>query len=651
MKFLKTPILFLSIFCFMLFYACNEKGAVPTAYNLELDSLSFFSEKLEDTTLPDSLSLYYANKALSITRNKTEIKRHLEILNYKNTLFGKLRQYDSIINCTKESLHINFQLKDSSEIIRNYKFLAYYFGLIQEKDSSYYYYKLGNEMSYQMNDSVNIGKTLAQIAILQSDFGDYKESDKNAVKALDFLKEGDSQYLTYLAAIYNCIAISSRKQGQYNEAIYWYDKAIEVSKSRLNTIKYLNNKANAYRDLKENEIAIRLYDEILLDTLLENNVRLNAQIIDNRAFAKWLSDDKGDVTNELLKAKNMRLQDKDYWGLIASYAHLATVYESINKKRSLEYASKMYNVSKRANSPFDVLEALQKLIAVENSAKAKNYYSEYIRINDSLRKADIKNQNKYAKIKFDSEKNREENLQLRIETVEKDLAFEKEKSNKIISSVVGACMILGLLFLGFYYKKKHKLEKREEVYKTETRIAKKIHDEVANDVVNIMNKIQYTDGPNDKVLDDLERVYMLTRNISRENNEVETGVNFENNLKSMLASFNSNETRVLIKNIHKVELAAMSSEIQIEVFRILQEFLVNMQKHSQATLAVVSFENKKKTYFINYSDNGVGVDLSKINHFGGLHNVETRIDAINGTINFESYINKGFKASLSFKRE
>ena len=45
-----------------------------------------------------------------------------------------------------------------------------------------------------------------------------------------------------------------------------------------------------------------------------------------------------------------------------------------------------------------------------------------------------------------------------------------------------------------------------EVYKTEERIAKKIHDEVANNMVNIMNKVQYTENPKEALLDDLEKV-------------------------------------------------------------------------------------------------------------------------------------------------
>jgi len=78
--------------------------------------------------------------------------------------------------------------------------------------------------------------------------------------------------------------------------------------------------------------------------------------------------------------------------------------------------------------------------------------------------------------------------------------------------------------------------------------------------------------------------------------------------------------------------------------------MVNMQKHSEASLVAISFKNTKNQYLINYSDNGVGVKLETISLKSGIKNVETRIESLNGTINFESYLNNGFKVFISFKK-
>ena len=72
-----------------------------------------------------------------------------------------------------------------------------------------------------------------------------------------------------------------------------------------------------------------------------------------------------------------------------------------------------------------------------------------------------------------------------------------------------------------------------------------------------------------------------------------------------------------------------------------------MKKHSQCSLAVITFKKSKNKLQIDYSDNGIGATLDKINSKNGLQNVENRILSINGTITFDTKSNKGFKTSFT----
>lgn len=522
---------------------------------------------------------------------------------------------------------------------------AYNFSINHKKDSAYYFYKKANEIYVAIPDSLRIGDTLLRLAILQSDLGDYSGSDKTGVEALKYI---DKENEVYLTAIYNCLAISSRKQHDYTEALYWYDKAIKMSSNEGYIIKYLQNKANAFRDLKQYNNSIAILDS--LSKVPIKSKKTKARIIDNLAYTKWLNGDKTTVLKKLEEALKIRLVENDLWGLVASYAHLSEFYKHTNSKLSLVYAKEMYLLATRLKSPSDQLDALDKLISLDNSKDVKKYFASYLRINDSLKTAEVKTKNKFAKLKYDSEKNREENLELKIVTSQKELELEKEKTQNIIGAFSSGIVVLGLLLVGYYRKQKHTQEKRAEVYKTETRIAKKIHDEVANNVVNIMNKVQYTEEPKEKLLDDLEKVYLLTRNISHENNTVDTGSQFLASIKSLLQSFNNNSTTIILKNINNVELELISKEKQIEIYRVLQELMVNMQKHSNATLVALSFKKTNHYFFINYSDNGKGTELETLKSKNGLGNVETRINAIDGNITFESSLNKGFKVFISFKQ-
>lgn len=77
--------------------------------------------------------------------------------------------------------------------------------------------------------------------------------------------------------------------------------------------------------------------------------------------------------------------------------------------------------------------------------------------------------------------------------------------------------------------------------------------------------------------------------------------------------------------------------------------MVNMKKHSGATLVGVRFENSVNQVVISYNDNGVGMAASRFAFKNGLSNVENRINSINGTITFESDHGKGLKVSIQYK--
>jgi organic radical activating enzyme len=106
---------------------------------------------------------------------------------------------------------------------------------------------------------------------------------------------------------------------------------------------------------------------------------------------------------------------------------------------------------------------------------------------------------------------------------------------------------------------------------------------------------------------------------------------------------------VILKNFDDLNWSKTKSITKITIYRILQELLVNMKKHSQSTIVVIGFETKKKTSEINYSDNGIGTaKMLKLKN--GLKNMEYRIKNINGIITFESEFQKGFRVKIIFPK-
>jgi signal transduction histidine kinase len=148
------------------------------------------------------------------------------------------------------------------------------------------------------------------------------------------------------------------------------------------------------------------------------------------------------------------------------------------------------------------------------------------------------------------------------------------------------------------------------------------------------------------LLHNLDTIYSRTRNISKENSTIETGLHYVENLKEMMAGFHTDTVSVLANGMETIQWDTLEKNKKIIVYRIIQELLVNMKKHSQASLVAVSFKKIEKKLHIDYSDNGVGTTLKEINFGNGLQNVENRILTINGTITFDNKSNNGFKTSF-----
>jgi len=116
----------------------------------------------------------------------------------------------------------------------------------------------------------------------------------------------------------------------------------------------------------------------------------------------------------------------------------------------------------------------------------------------------------------------------------------------------------------------------------------------------------------------------------------------------MMGSYSNPKTNVIINGFDSFNWSLLEEYKKIMLYRILQELLVNMKKHSQCSLVAISFKVVDDKIQVVYSDNGIGFSSDTKILKNGLQNVENRIKAIKGTITFDNATGKGFKVSLSF---
>ena len=78
------------------------------------------------------------------------------------------------------------------------------------------------------------------------------------------------------------------------------------------------------------------------------------------------------------------------------------------------------------------------------------------------------------------------------------------------------------------------------------------------------------------LLHHLDTIYTRARNISKENNEVRTDALYEEQLRTMISTYASNDIHVILQHFDGVSLK-WNRETKIVVFRTLQELMVNMK--------------------------------------------------------------------------
>ena len=149
-----------------------------------------------------------------------------------------------------------------------------------------------------------------------------------------------------------------------------------------------------------------------------------------------------------------------------------------------------------------------------------------------------------------------------------------------------------------------------------------------------------------ELLDKLEDIYFQTRDISRENLPVKTDQHYPKEIQAMLSQMTPKSARIYLIGIREVNWDKLSEEAKIIVYRVLQELMVNMKKHSKASIISFNFKTEKSKLQINYNDNGVGLQVNTLKKGEGLDNVENRMETIGGSFNFQSGNQGGFSAEL-----
>lgn len=634
------------IFLTFLFLSCLEKKNDANSKNAGTDSITYYAKKSLDYSSPLESRIKFGDKAFNLAQNSND----LSVL-YK-TLYAKIQ---NDIEGSGDSIDYNFKrLKDIVSKSKETRFKAGWHTLkatySSKKDSSYFYFQKAKNEYILLNDSLRAGYNLLKLSEIAMEASNFNDVQEYATEALKFLKGKKNR--EYISHLNNMIGLSLANIRDYDASLSYYKEALKFAESELFKDIIKNNIAKVYQERKEYEKAITVYSEIFSSKNLDSHLESKARALDNLGYTHHLNGNQNGIQ---FMMESIKIKDSinDESGLIASHLNLSNYHLAANPRLSNQYAKKAFLLSEKlkdADSKLKSLELLSKT-AIEKK-EIDRLFSNYITLNDSIIREKEKAKNQFAKLKYDNKETEERFLKEKAENAENKLIAERAKNRSILASMLLLLLVLAAYLFFKAVRARNAKEKQKEIYNTETRISKKVHDELANDVYNIMNfannqKLEFADKK-ETLLTALESVYNRTRDISRENSPIDLGENYPLQLKEMLSDYQTRDLNIIIIEENAINWNSVSEGKKTATFRVLQELMINMKKHSQANVTVLKFDLKNKNIIINYSDNGIGLGDGKTFFKNGLQNVENRISGINGTITFDKKTNKGVKITILF---
>jgi signal transduction histidine kinase len=132
------------------------------------------------------------------------------------------------------------------------------------------------------------------------------------------------------------------------------------------------------------------------------------------------------------------------------------------------------------------------------------------------------------------------------------------------------------------------------------------------------------------------------------NNEVILNIGFEKSITNELSRLKRMKfaSAELIVVGERQPFADRKHEIII--FRIIQEFLSNSVKYSEAQNLSITLNYQLKNLMITLKDDGKGFDVNSVEKGSGLINMKSRALLINANLNLISEPNKGVTLVLNY---
>jgi signal transduction histidine kinase len=588
--------------------------------------------------------------------------------NLKKSLSSSLRAL-KLSKEAKDSVRIPKALFYVGDCYRNSK-----------SDSAYFYYLQAEKLYYQIHDYDQLGRMLFNKAYVLFYDGNYVECEVEISKALQYLKKSTNSSLIYSCntLMGNCL----EKLVNYDEALRYHELALrelDKMKSKGEYKEVINNYnvtsvmniCNLY-DLKEEfSKSIEKLKDLLTVDLKNKSPSLYANVLSNLAYSKMKDGDYKNVESMFFESlrivDSLGLKSDILYKKIHIGEYFLTQKDTIKSIKNLKEANQLAIKIKSSN---EILASLKLLSKIDKKNRLF-YANQYIKVSDSINGIQKNAHNKYARIEYETSRIEDENKVL-----------TKENFYILIVSfglVLMLILIIVLRYLKYrnkeleFFKKQQKAN--DEIYQLLTeqhkkidlakesekgRIAKELHDGVMNKIYGVRMNLGFFNSLIDEKTIEKRKVYITElQNIESEirniAHDLSRGSFFDgNDFNVLLTSLIENQkeftkTQFNYLNEEIIEWTTVDNIYKINLYRIIQEAILNINKYANAKNCTVKIQRKDNHILqLTITDNGAGFDVKSKKGGIGLNNMKERAHSLKGQFVMESKIGAGTKIEVVF---
>ncbi|MFA5619213.1 MAG: sensor histidine kinase [Weeksellaceae bacterium] len=512
--------------------------------------------------------------------------------------------------------------------------------------------------------------------------GKYEEAIKFYINALENYEalKNDKDYATVsnnIGVVYNSIDLFDKAKEYHQRAIDTFQK-----------IDYKKGMSEAY-----NNYAMALVNQDSLDTALDffvkslnMEVELNDKVgmsesLNNIGGIYYYKGETGKALDYFKEVLALEKSENNLGGVASTYNNIAYVLlEQKETKAAKAYIDSAYDFSRKNKISEDYLTSIENYIIyneqLQKFREANEFYKTLNHASDSIRQANNLEKLYDVETKYQTEKKEKEILMQRADLAEQRLSLEKKTRwmyvlgfLALLTGLTGYQINRNQKLKNIQLKKENefkdtliKIEAQNRVQEERLRISKDLHDNIGSQLTFIISSLDNIKHRMDKqspeIQEKLEGVNQFTRMTISELRDTIWAMNREN------ISFEELQTRIVnfIENAKAaaphIEFNLNISEIKdgghdfsmlqgISLFRTIQEAINNAMKHSGASRLNLDFFSKGKKQQIIISDNGSGIEKSKMELGNGLSNMKSRIADLGGDLKIESEEGKGTRITIT----